>query len=164
VHSLKGLAEKQKIEFNSSKKESEQQIKVLNLLFENYEKNIREEMSKKHNSLLEKLNFELGDIRNAFHGIKIENGKYHLEAMNMGKALRQDCDNLKIFKVELDIKVGELGKLHEKTNKNFVKLQEEFDLFKLKFNELSEFIKVILLILILFKYYLYINKINYIRM
>jgi len=74
--------------------------------------------------------------------IKIENGKYHVEAMNQGKALRQDCDNLKIYKIELDHKVSEFGKMHDHTNLNFSKMQEEFETFKLKFTELGEFIKV----------------------
>ena len=142
LNQLKGVAEKQKIENVNTKKDYEQQIKIVNLLLDNNEKNMRVDLEKKNNQLLEKMNFELADVRNRLTEIKLENGKYHVETMNMTKTLRQDCENLKYYKIELDVKTGELVKMNEKTNKNFVKLHEEFDLFKLKFNELSEFIKV----------------------
>ena len=143
VNSLKGIADKQKVEFKGVKENLEQQLKFVNIMLENHEKNLREEIVKKQGVFLEKLNFELGDVRNRFMEIKIENGKYHVETMKIGKDLKQEIEFLKVYKVQLDDQVGEFGYLHENSNNRFNKLQDEFNQFKLKFNEIAEFIKVI---------------------
>ena len=77
--------------------------------------------------------------------LRLENGKYALDLIKKGDELKIEWNKLQEFESMLDINFkSELEKhyeINENVLKNFEKYREEFNVIKVKFTELNEFIK-----------------------
>ena len=76
--------------------------------------------------------------------MKIENGKYNFELINQSKELKAQCLEFPKYKKDFEEKIVRYESAYEHTIKTFDEIRKDFDDYKSKFTDLSEFIKVIL--------------------
>jgi predicted nuclease with TOPRIM domain len=88
------------------------------------------------------INDEIKTFYDKIEQVKIENGKYNYNLINQCKELKTECEEFPKIKQDLQNKLDEFNKINEHTNHHMEFVKSEFELFKTKYNELSEFIKV----------------------
>jgi len=78
-------------------------------------KNLKEIIYKNHEKINDKIKEEISFVYDRFQEIKIENGKYHLQAMNQCKEFTIKMDDIKYLKEEYekvrDIDKGEVNEI-----------------------------------------------------
>ena len=134
--------DKHKIELKAYKDLLDQQLKTLNKNNEAFERNLKERCDKGKEALKGNVAEEIKTFYDQIESVKIENGKYNYGLINQCKELKGICDEFPKVKIHLDKKLEEFVKLNELTNKHADEVFSEFELFKTKFSELSDFIKV----------------------
>ena len=136
--------EKHKIELKSYKDMLDQQIMKFNINIESFERNLRERCDKGKEVLQIRIKDEIAEFYSKIDGVKIENGRYNLDLLNTCKDLKAECKEFPKYKDDFDTKEKKYQNLHENTNKAFENALNEFEAFKAKFNDLSDFIRVII--------------------
>jgi len=121
----------------------DQKLKIFNVNVENFERTVRDRCDKGKDALKISVAEEIKSWAEKLENIKIENGKYNYNLINQCKELKSECDEFPRIRASLDKKLEEFKNVHDHTNSNFEEIAKEFELFQVKFNELSEFIKVI---------------------
>ena len=88
------------------------------------------------------INDEIKTFYDKLEQVKIENGKYNYQLINQSKELKEKCDEFPKINESLEKKLEEFRNINDYTIKNMEGLEQDFEVYKVKFSELSEFIKV----------------------
>ncbi len=98
-----------------------------------------------------KIKEEIKEFYAKIDAVKIENGRYNLELLNQSKELKAECKDFPKYKEDFEIKLKIFTDLNERFRIDFDRISGEFEGFKTKFVDLSEFIRVRLKLKLLYR-------------
>jgi len=138
--------DKHKIELKSYKDMLDQQIKNFNIHIDSFERNLKDRCDKGKELLQIKIKDEISEFFSKIDAVKIENGRYNLDLLNQCKELKNECKEFPQYRNDFENKYNKYENLHGNTSKAFENVISEFDAFKAKFVDLSDFIRVNIII------------------
>ncbi len=120
-------------------------IKSLTVQIESIEKNTNAYTGKMIRESELKYKKEMDIVNEKFIEVRMENNKYAINLQKMTNEINVDYDKLLNIKTEIfqnfDIKYFQMKSLHDGTLHEFEELKIEYDKMKMKFNELSDYIR-----------------------
>jgi len=126
-------------------------IKTLDFQINNCENNLREYCNKTITAFEKQTTENLNDMNMRITEVKMENNKYSYELKKNSDTLLKEIDSIAKLKDDINWKyesfLMNVKAINQGTNDNFDDLKVEFNNINNKFGDLSEFIKVILVIL-----------------
>ena len=133
--------EKIQMDMKGMKTVLDMNIKMMSDSQDNIEKRIKEFCYNILNGFEKGMRDEISSIRDSFGDIKMENGKYHREAMSLVKDSLVKIEELNEMKVELDYTREKDAKLIENNNKLVEDLKAEFMTLKQSHKDVNEALK-----------------------
>jgi len=126
-------------------------IKTLDFQINNCENNLREYCNKTITTNKKQTTENLNNMNMRITEVKMENNKYSYELKKNSDTLLKEIDSIAKLKDDINWKyesfLMNVKAINQGTNDNFDDLKVEFNNINNKFGDLSEFIKVILVIL-----------------
>ena len=145
---LKNSKDRINSENEFSKSQINNTIKLINYQLESGEKKSKELMTQNIKFIKDDLKEELNTLVTQIDNIKIENGKYHLEAMNKVKDIKNDSEAVKKLKTEItDSYNKEYERLKMFQTMNYDNMTKDIEYFKKEISGLIHSTKVKLTII-----------------
>ena len=145
ISQLNTAKEKNDVEFKNFRKKTDTSIKNLNTQVESNSKEMKSKFKNVYAVYDEKLKKMEEDNLKSFVDVKIDNNKYVADLKDTGDKLVESYKNMEILKSELEekfqIEVNKVIHLPEEFNKKLGSVRKEMDNIKMKFLELTDFVK-----------------------
>ena len=145
INDLLTSRDKKNMDYKRYKEKLESLIGQNKLQFETIENKFNDLFNTRIKECEDKFETRLNITEERIEHLRLENGKYALDLIKKTDELKLELNKLQDFENMLDINFKrELEKyyeLNESLLKNFEKYREEFNVIKVKFTELNEFVK-----------------------
>lgn len=145
VISLNSFKDVNIIDFKNYKEKLENLISQFKIKFEVLQNKCIEYCNNKFQEFENLLNEKVKYLEEKIDSMRIENNKISNKLIEHTKLLKVDIKSIESYKeaVEKNLKEGyeKYNELYNEAMKKFVRSEEDYKIFKMKFNELSSFIK-----------------------
>jgi len=143
IAELKNFKEKNNNENEFSKQQINNTIKQINFQLESNEKKNKEVINQNFKKIEDDLKEELASFVNSVENVKIENGKYHREAMNKVNEMKNESESIKLLKQEINEMYNkEVERTKKLQSVNYEGIFKDIEQAKIQINNLNSITKV----------------------
>lgn len=154
VSNLTTFKEKHIIDLKYYKEQLDGMLKTINMQLDTADKNNKDFINLNCKSLEISFKEQYKELFERVSSVKMENSKYSMELMNATNDLKKENERMNKLREEFSVKSDQQLQKMIDSNKSltigFDFLKSDLDTMKKKFTDLSQFIKVIIIILNIF--------------